>query len=59
MDLPSKLEKWAREMDRKRWQEGRNGGVKEYDVDMVELCDLLSAAAKEIRALTSAMQGTE
>jgi hypothetical protein len=59
MDLPSKLEKWAKDMDRERWQEGRNGGVKEYDVDMVELSDLLSAAAKEIRALTSAMQGTE
>ena len=57
--MPSKLEKWAKDMDRERWQEGRNGGVKEYDVDMVELSDLLSAAAKEIRALTSAMQGTE
>jgi hypothetical protein len=52
MDLPSKLEKWAREMDRERWQEGRNGGVKEYDVDMVELCDLLREAAKELRAKT-------
>lgn len=46
--MPSKLEKWAREMDAARWQAG------EYDVDMVELSDLLSEAAKEIRRHTSA-----
>ena len=46
MDLPSKLEKWATDMDRERWHGD------EYDVDMVELCDLLREAAKKIRALT-------
>ena len=56
MDLPSKLEKWAREMDRERWQVGRNGGVKEYDVDMVELSDLLSAAVNRLRVLAGVIE---
>ena len=45
MDLPSKLEKWAREMDRERWHGD------EYDCEMVELCDLLRESAQQLRFL--------
>ena len=41
--MPSKLEKWAREMDRERWHDGK------YDCEMVELSDLLAEAAKQLR----------
>ena len=46
--MPAKLEKRARDMDRERWQVVNHRT--EYDSDMVELCDLLRAAAKELRA---------
>jgi hypothetical protein len=42
-NLFEKLERWSKEMDRERWH------GEEYDCDMVELCDLLAAAAKELR----------
>jgi hypothetical protein len=42
MPLIEKLEKWAKELDRERWLDD------EYD--FVELSDLLSEAAKRIRA---------
>ena len=51
MDLPTKLEKWAREMDRERWHDGK------YDVDMVELCDLLREAARAIEIFNALAVG--
>ena len=45
--LIKNLERWAADMDRERWQDGSQG--REYDCEMVELCDLLRESAKELK----------
>ena len=49
--LIKNLEWWATDMDRERWQNGSQG--REYDWELVELCDLLRESAKELKRSAS------